>query len=408
MEYYNLKKDFKIFENNPGLVYLDSTATAQKPSVVTRGVQEYLEHDYSNIHRGAYSLAERSEKIYKKSKEKVAHFLHASSWREIIYTYNSSYALNIIAQTLRYNQKLQKWDTVLLSIVEHHANIVPWLILKEEIGIHIEYIGLKDDFSLDFDDFEKKLDANVKVVSLTHVSNVTGTVFDVSKIGWYIKTKNPDIIFIIDASQSVPHFDVNVEKIGCDFLFFTGHKVMSDSGIWVLWWKESHLKELDVVFSWWWAIAKVEEQCFISNVLPDKFEPWTPNLSGAVSLLKAFEYIEQLWWYQYIEAYEWELTQYILEKFSQTQCRLQLIWSTKMENRVWVFSFVVDWVHAHDVADYMAEHNICIRAWQHCAEPYMNSLWLKHTCRMSVYVYNTKKDIDKFFEVLEKCVLELK
>lgn len=407
MSNYNLKQDFKIFENNPGLVYLDSTATTQKPEYVTSGIKEYLENDYWNIHRGFHPLAERSEKLYIDSKKKVAEHIWAQSWREVIYTFNSTYASNLLIGSLKKSGYFQKWDKILVSIVEHHANIVPWLILKEEIGIEIEYIWIKDDFSLDFDDLENKLDDKVKVVSLTHVSNVTWEVFDLEAVGRRVREQNSDILFIVDASQSVPHFKVDIQKIGCDFLFFTWHKLMADSGIGVLWWKEKLLKDMKPAISWGGAISWVKEQEFQFWGLPDKFEPGTPNLSGAVSLLKAFKYIENIGWYEKIVEIEDELTEYTLEKFKNLES-IELIGSAQSKNRIGVFSFVVKWIHSHDIADYMAENNICIRSWQHCAEPLMGHFDLHNTCRISLYIYNDTKDIDDFFNVLEKCILELK
>ena len=411
----NLKKDFRIFENNPGLVYLDSTATTQKPGYVVDGVKDYLENDYGNIHRWFHPLAERSEKLYIDSKKKTAEFIGAESWREIVYTFNSTYASNLLITSLRRSGYFQKWDKVLLSIVEHHANVVPWLILKEEIGIEIEYIQVKDDFSLDFDDLEEKLDERVKAVSLTHVSNVTGTIFDLERVGRMIAHPlTPSLVrrgdrkplFIVDASQSVPHFEVDVQKLGCDFMFFTGHKLMADSGIGVLWWKEGILKDMKPSISWGGAISRVEEQWFKLSGLPDKFEPGTPNLSGAVSLLKAFEYIENIWGYEKIVEIEDELTEYALEKFKKIE-NIELIGSSTLENRIGVFSFVIPGIHSHDIADYMVESNICIRSGQHCAEPLMNHIHLHNTCSMSLYIYNDTKDIDDFFNVLEKCIEEL-
>jgi cysteine desulfurase/selenocysteine lyase len=206
----NFKADFPIFSNNPDLIFFDSTATSQKPKMVIDGITEFLSNDYSNIHRGMYDIAQNSEALYKQSKVKTAEVLNAPSWKEIIYTFNSTYALNLLSQTLRRNHKLVKGDTVLLSIVEHHANIVPWLILKEEIGINVEFVNVDSNYDLDFEDFEKKYNKSVKVISLTHVSNVTGQVFDLQRVG---KLKRPDTIFVVDASQSVPHMKVDVQEI---------------------------------------------------------------------------------------------------------------------------------------------------------------------------------------------------
>ena len=399
----NIKKDFPILNKN-NIVFLDSTASTQKPSHVIDWIKDYLENSYSNIHRWAYNIAEISEDLYNESKEKVSDFIWANSSREIIYTYNSNYAVNIITQTLRFNKVLKKWDKVLLSIVEHHANIVPWLILKEELWIEIEYIWIDENYDLDMNDFDKKYDDSVKIISLTQVSNVTGQIFELEKI-W--KQKREDTLFIIDASQSIPHFDIDVQKLNCDFLFFTWHKLMADTWIWILWWKQELLKKLRPIFSWWWAINKVEETCFKEASIPDKFEAGTPNITGAVSLLKALEYIESLWWYSKLENIENELVEYSLKKFNKRK-NIKLIWSNKSQNRVWVFSFIIEWVHSLDIADFLAWKNICIRAWQHCAEPFLNTMWLKHTCRMSLYIYNTTDDINRFFEVLDEAILELK
>lgn len=393
----NLRKDFPIFKNNPWLVFLDSTSSNQKPLYVIEGISDYLSNNYSNIHRWFYDIAINSEKMYFDSKKKVAEFLWGVDFKEIIYTYNSNYALNIISQTLRLNKVLKSGDKVLVSIVEHHSNIVPWLILKEEIWIEIEFVKITDNYDLDFLDFEKKYDEKVKVIALTHVSNVTGQIFDIEKI-W--KLKKEDTLLIVDASQSFPHIKIDVKKLNCDFLFFTAHKVMADSWLWVIWWKGELLEKYKPIFSWGWAINEVKEQCFKSGALPFKFEPWTPNISWAVSLLKALEYIEKIWWYQKIEQIEAELIEYSLKEFNKRPY-IKLIWSKNSENRVWVFGFYIDWVHALDIADTMAENNICIRAGQHCAEPFMDYLGIKSSARMSLYIYNNREDINKFFEVLD-------
>lgn len=393
----NLKKDFPIFKNNPDLIFLDSTASAQKPEYVINRISDYLSNSYSNIHRWLYDIAINSEKIYFDSKKKIETFLWWVDFKEIIYTYNSNYALNIISQTLRLNKVLKFGDKVLVSIVEHHSNIVPWLILKEEIWIELDFVKITDSFDLDFADFEKKYDEKVKVIALTHVSNVTWQIFNLERV-W--KLKRDDTLFIIDASQSFPHFKVDVKKLNCDFLFFTAHKVMADSWLWVIWWKKTLLEKYNPIFSWGWAINEVKETCFKSSALPFKFEPWTPNITWALSLIKALEYIENIWWYEEIEKIEKELIEYTLKEFNKRPY-LKLIWSKNNENRVWVFSFYIDGVHSLDIADVMAENNICIRAGQHCAEPFMDYLWIKGSARMSLYIYNTKSDIDKFFEILD-------
>ena len=418
----SLKNDFPIFQNNPELVYLDSTASTQKSAYMIEGLKKYLENDYSNIHRGAYSLAERSEKMYENSKKKIAEFLGAESWREVIYSFNSTYASNLLVSSIARTWILKKWDKVLISIVEHHANVVPWLILKEQIGIEIDYIKVDKNFGIDFEDLEKKLDdPKVKIVSMTHVSNVTGEVFDLERVGNMIKNITPSAfqaaspkpkgsndkrLFIIDASQSFPHMKVDVKKLQCDALFFTGHKFWADSWIGVLWGKKDFLENLEPWISWGWAIDWVKKGEFKSTKLPDRFEPGTPNLSWAVSLLKALEYIENIWWYKEVEQIEHDLVSYFLETYQAFEYKekITIIGWENPETKVWVFSFTVQWIHAHDIADCLAEAWICIRAWQHCAEPLMIELWISSSCRVSFWIYNDENDIDRFFEELWKCI----
>jgi cysteine desulfurase/selenocysteine lyase len=399
----NIKKDFPIFTNNPGLIYMDSTSSTQKPSLVIEWIKDYLENNCSNIHRGMYDIAEKSEKVYDDSKKKVCELIWWSSYKEVIYTYNSTYAANIITQSLRLSNKLQKWDKVLISIVEHHANIVPWLILKEEIGIEVEYIELDKNYNLDFEDFEKKYDDKVKIISMTHVSNVTGQIFDLERV-W--KLKRDDTLFIVDWSQSIPHFEVDVKKINADFLFFTAHKILAETWLWILWWKKELLEELKPIFSGGWAIWRVTEDSFNYAKLPYKFEPGTPNIIWAISLLKAIEYIEEIWWFKKIEKIENDLVEYTLEKFSERK-EIKIIWSNNSKNRVWVFSFMIDTIHSDDIADIMAENNICIRSWMHCAHPFLKKIDVAHTSRMSLYIYNTREEIDKFFEVLDFIIKKL-
>lgn len=406
----SIKKDFPIFVNKPDLIYLDSTATSQKPSHVVDGVAEYLSSSYANIHRGSYEISEISEKLYEDSKAIVAKSIGAENWKEVVYTWNSTYALNILAQSIWRTGLLKKWDKVLVSIVEHHANVVPWLILKEDYGIEVDYIEIDENYAIDFNDFRSKLDDNVKVVSLAHVSNTTGQVFDLENVNSLLSMRygNNRPLFIVDGSQSVPHFQVDVKKIWCDAMFFTGHKIFADSGIGVLWAKEQLLDTLKPIFSGGGAIGYVNKWEFThSEKLPDKFEPGTPNLSWAVSLLRAFEYIESIGWYTELERIEDELVEYALGKFEKNT-DIQLIWGKNPATRVGVFTFYVEGVHSFDISDYLADHHICIRAGQHCAEPFMQHQGQKHTCRMSLHIYNTLEDIDKFFDILHNAINDLK
>jgi len=406
----NIKQDFPIFQTHPDLVYLDSTATSQKPEMVIDGVADYLRSSYANIHRGSYDISELSEKFYEDSKKIVARHIGAESWREIIYTGNSTYALNLLAQSIWRTWLLKKWDKVIVTIVEHHANVVPWLILKEDYGIDVEFVSVDENFDIDYSDLKSKLDEKVKIVSLTHVSNTTGQIFDIEKVAYMLKARywKQKPLLIVDGSQSVSHFQVDVSKLWCDAMFFTGHKVFADSWIGVLWAKQELLMSLKPIFSGGGAIGEVKQKSFThSNKLPDKFEPGTPNLSWAVSMLKAFEYIESIWGYSKMEQIESDLVSYCLQWFANIP-EVTLIGSLKSQNRVWVFTFAIAWIHSFDISDYLAEKNICIRAGQHCAEPFMDYVWQTHTCRMSLQVYNTKEDIDVFFKSLKAVINDLK
>ncbi|MCK9272577.1 cysteine desulfurase [Candidatus Gracilibacteria bacterium] len=407
----NYKLDFPIFENNPGLVYLDNAASAQKPGYVIDGIKHFLEHDYANIHRGAYNLSEKSEELYENSKKKVAEFIKASSWQEINYTYNSTYAFNLLTSSFKKSGILKKGDKVLLSIVEHHANIVPWLILKEEIGIEVDFVNVDKDYNLDLDDLKNKLDSSVKVVSLTYVSNVTGVIFDLERVALTLTLSqrerglNEKPIFILDASQAVPHFRVDIEKINCDFMIFTAHKVMADTGLGVLYGKKELLKKLTPAWGGGGSINWVRKEEFSPSGLPFRFEPGTPNITGAVSLLKALEYIEQIGGYEEIEKKEKELVKYFLEKLEKFKGKIELIGSYKLDNRIGVFTFHIAGMNSSDIADIMAENKICVRAGHHCTEPLMDNCGVKTTFRVSLYFYNDLEDIDKFFDVLEKKIL---
>lgn len=396
----DLKNNFPIFANNPGIVYLDNAATTQKPSYVIDGISNFLSNDYANIHRGAYVLSERSEELYFASKEKIAKTIW---WKasEIIYTFNATYAFNILAQSMARSWMLKKWDKILISIAEHHANVVPWQILQEDIWIQIEYVNLDKNFDIDLEDFEKKYDDKVKLVSFSFVSNVTGTIANLKAIWEKIR---PDTYFAIDASQAIPNFNFDVKDLNADFVSFTGHKMMALTGIGVLRIKKDILKNMIPSIGGWGSIKHVDKQWFQPLIWNEWFEAGTPNLAGAVSMLKALEYIDNIWWYDFIFAREKELTKYALEKFNQLKDKIILVGKKTEENRLGVFSFVhTNKMPVNRIGEIFAEHNICIRAWWHCAHPLLQELGYNNwTCRMSLYFYNDFADIDKFFEILKE------
>ncbi|MEF2174980.1 MAG: cysteine desulfurase [Candidatus Absconditabacteria bacterium] len=392
----SLKLDFPIFENNPGLVYLDNAATTLKPQLVIDGISDYLANDYANIHRGSYSLSQKSEEMYFYSKRVVANVLGGKE-HEIVYTYNSTYAFNILATTLVKSGYLKKGDKVLLSIAEHHANIVPWILISQEYGIVIDYIDITPNYEIDLNSLKDKYDDSVKLISLTHVSNVTGSVTDLKAVKSILRD---DTLFCVDGSQAVPNFKVDVNEIGCHFYIFTGHKVMASTGIGVLWIKREILKTLKSSIGGGGSILEVTKNDFTYAKGYESLEPGTTNLVGAVSLIKAFEYIEKIGGFEKVEQIEKKLTAYTLEKFHAIKDKVVLL-GNYSSDRIGVFSFsLLNGTEMRLFGEELANENICVRCGGHCAHPLHTQAGLKGTCRMSLYIYNDEKDIDKFFEQL--------
>ncbi|MCX6823653.1 MAG: aminotransferase class V-fold PLP-dependent enzyme [candidate division SR1 bacterium] len=392
-----MKKDFPIFKNNPGLVFLDNAASSQKPQYVIDGVSEFVSHDYANIHRGLYSLSEKSETAYHHSKELVGELLNCKA-SEIIYSYNSTYAINLIAQSLVISDILKTGDTVLLGIREHHSNILPWQILAEKKGFNIEFFNINDEYEIDRNDFDQKYSDNVKVVSVAHVSNVTGKIYDVKKI----KSKlRDDTFFLVDGSQSVPNFPVDVQDIGCDCLVFTGHKMMAYTGIGVIFLKKEWIRKLVPAFRGGGTVEDVDIQGHTLANNSDKFEAGTPNIIGAVSLLKALEYIKSIGGMKKIREHEQKLVKLCLAGFAKYQDKIEILGPINTD-RVAVFSFLLaNNTNFNNIGETFSDANIAIRCGGHCAYPLHKHFKKPGTCRMSAYLYNDESDIAKFFDVLD-------
>ena len=397
----NLKSDFPIFANNSGLVYLDNAASTQKPKFVIDGVSDFVSKDYANIHRWLYSLSERSEEIYHKSKEEVAKFINCRA-SEIFYSYNSTYGINIVAQALANSWFIKKWDNILLGIREHHSDILPWMILSEKFGFWIRFIWIWDDYDIDRNDFETKYDDTVKLVACAQISNVTWSIYDMKKLKSKLKSGT---FFMIDGSQSVPNISVDVKDIWCDCLVLTWHKMLAYTGIWAVYLTLDWIKKLMPMFGWWGTVQDVSQDSYDFFSTNEKFESGTPNIIGAVSLLKSIEYINSIWWIQFIRENELKLIDYALDKFKSLDKKVNLIWPVNAENRIGVFSFnIPSNKNQNMIWETFAEKNICIRCGGHCAYPLHKFLSKNWTCRMSLYFYNDKEDIDQFFNVLENII----
>lgn len=395
------KKLFPIFDKNPKLVYLDNAASTQKPKTVINWVSDFLKNDYANIHRWLYSLSERSEELYYESKCKLAELINCKP-SEIIYSYNSTYCINLLAQALVNNLKLWKWDKVLLWIWDHHSNILPWQTLSKTFWFDIEFIKETIDFEIDWKDFKKKFNKKVKIISLSHVSNVTGQIMEIEKIRQEIWEK---VFFMVDWSQSVPHFPVDIEQIQCDALIMTGHKMMAQTWLWMMYLKREWIKELNPLILWWWTVKDVDIKNFLLQNNADKWEAWTPNIVWAISLLKALETIKQLGWMDEIRKHEKSLIKILSEWFEKRKDSVKLLWNLSPKNRIWTYSFIInDENNFNKIWEIFSKNNICIRTWWHCAYPLHKSLNVWWSARLSTYLYNDQEDIKRFFEVLDEIV----
>lgn len=393
------RKLFPIFDKHPDLVYLDNAASTQKPKAVIDWVSDFLKNDYANIHRGLYSLSEKSEELYYESKCKLAVLINCKP-SEIIYSYNSTYCINLLAQALVNSWKLWKWDKVLLWNREHHSNILPWQTLSKIFWFKIEFINKDMDYDIDRKDFDKKFDKKVKVVSFSHVSNVTWQIMEIEKVRQRIWE---NVFFMVDWSQSVPHFPVDIEQIQCDALIMTWHKMMAQTGLWMMYLKRELIKELNPLILWWWTVKDVSIDKFSLQNNADKREAWTPNIVWAISLLRALDTIEQLWWIEKLRKHEKNLIKVLCEWFEKRKDRVRLIWNYEHNNRIWTFSFIInDENNFNKIWEFFSKNNICIRTWWHCAYPLHKSLNIWWSARISTYLYNTQKDIEKFFKCLDE------
>ena len=418
------RSDFPIFTTHPDLVYLDSASSAHKPQAVIDSISRFFATDYANIHRWAYDLSMESSGLYDRAKSAVAKKLNATP-AEIVFTYNATYAFNLIAQGLVKSGFLVKWDTILLSKVEHHANIVPWQIIAAEYGIQIDWIDIHPHGTLDYDSLEQKL-PNAKVLSITGASNVTGEVLDLDRVKNIFKKCGFDSalplvggagggtpprlpykernrpLFILDGSQRFPHMETDVVQYGIDFFVATGHKVMSDTGIGFYYGRKDLLQKMDPAFCGGGAINSVTTEWYTPAGLPFRHEPGTPHIAGAVSLLAALDYIDSIGGFATIEKYEQELIEYALGLFATLPSSIRLLGSKNPENRLGVFSFFFDGKHPNDIAEMLADAGICVRSGHHCTDVLHTALGIWGSLRVSLYLYNTSEDVDKLVEKLMK------
>jgi len=390
-----IRAQFPIFTKNPTLVYLDSAATSQKPETVISTVSNFYKNHNANIHRGIYSLSQKATDMYEQTRLKVAKFVGSQNASEIIFTGNTNQSINLVAQGWA-EKRLQKDDIIVLSEMEHHANVVPWIRLAKEKGIKLVYLPVDENFRLNYKkiltvtkNFEK-----IKLVAVTHASNVLGTVNPVKDIIQFLKTNNIQAKVLLDVAQSIPHIDINVNDIGCDFVAFSSHKMFGPSGVGVLWARMHLLEEMDPVFVGSQMITTVTKENYVLSHIPERFEVGTGNLEGVIGLGAAIDFINQIG-RENICHYEDELTNYGLTLFSRLYPYVSLYGPRNHVKRLGIFSFNVKNVHAHDVAEILNRNNICVRSGHHCAQILLGKIQEPATVRASVSIYNTAEDLDK-------------
>lgn len=392
----DFKKDFPIFENRD-ISYLDSGATSQKPQYVINAIEEFYKKFNANPHRGAYSLSLEATEQYENTREKIAKFINARNKEEIIFSKNASESLNLIAYSYGLSN-LKQNDEVVLSIMEHHSNLVPWQFVTKQTNSILKYMYINNEFELSKEEIESKITDKTKVVGITHISNVLGTINNVKEIIKYAHKKGA--IVIVDASQSIPHTKVDVQDLDADFLVFSGHKMFAPLGIGVLYGKKELLNKMPPFLMGGDMIEYVYEQNTTYAPLPNKFEAGTQNVEGVVGLGAAIDYIESIG-YETINKEEQEVTEYAVNELSKLNF-IEMYVTPNKQNHSSVVSFNVRGVHPHDVASILDVNGVCIRSGNHCAQPLLRYMGMDSTCRASFSIYNTKEDVDKLVDALNK------
>jgi cysteine desulfurase/selenocysteine lyase len=398
----NLRKDFPILKrtvrDNKRLVYLDNASTTQKPNQVIDSITDYYRRYNSNIHRAVYALAEEATEAYEATRDKIATFINVKDRQEIIFVRGTTEAINLVAYAWG-RSHIKEGDIIVTTEYEHHSNIVPWQLLTQEKGAKLEYIGMGDNGELILDDLDKYLaTGKVKLVTFSLMSNVLGTITDADKI--IEKCEAAGVLTLIDAAQAVPHMKVDIEKLGCDFFAFSGHKMLGPTGIGVLWVRKSVLETMNPFHGGGDMIREVHKYETTWNDLPYKFEAGTPNIADVVGFGSAIDYLTKIGM-DNVREHEVELTKYAIEKLSEIK-GIHIYGTKDITKRGGVISFNFADVHPHDVAQIIDGEGIAVRSGHHCAQVLMERLDVAATSRASFYIYNTKEDVDALVNSLNK------
>jgi cysteine desulfurase/selenocysteine lyase len=394
-----LKKDFPILEqqvHGKRLVYLDSASSSQKPRPVLDAMEHVYETTYANVHRGVYTIGAETTRLYEEARAKVAGFINAPSPNGIVFTKNVTEAMNLVAYSWG-RANLHEGDAILLTEIEHHANLVPWLILKEERGIELRFLPMGDDYMLDLNDLDRLVDG-VKLVSVTAMSNVLGTLTPLRLLADAAHAAGAR--FLVDGAQHVPHLPTDVGAMDCDFLGFTGHKMLGPTGIGVLWAREELLEAMPAFLGGGEMIRDVRLDGWTPNDVPWKFEAGTMPIVEAIGLGAAIDYLSALGM-ETVREHEVSLTAYALRTLTERLGDdLTIYGPSEPAQRGGVLSFSLRDIHPHDISQVLDEHAVCVRAGHHCAKPLMRRLGVGATARASLYVYNDEADVDALADAL--------
>ncbi|TET99072.1 MAG: cysteine desulfurase [Anaerolineales bacterium] len=395
-----IRRDFPILEREtePGvkLVYLDNAATSQKPVQVIEAMDLYYRQMNANIHRGIHCLAEEATVAYEDGRKKIASFIGAESWREIVFTRNTTESLNLLAYSWG-RANLKAGDRILLTEMEHHSNIVPWQMLASEVGVTLDFVTLTDQGMLNQESYATLLEREPKLVSFTQMSNMLGTINPVTEMTE--QAHRAGAVVIIDAAQSVPHMPVDVQELGADFMVFSAHKMLGPTGIGILYGRKELLQEMPPFLGGGDMIKRVQLGGFTMNDLPYKFEAGTPAIAEGIGFGEAVDYLANLGM-EVVHQYEQALTAYALERLEEVP-GIQ-VYGPEAQDKGGVLSFTYDGIHTHDVAHILDSFGIAIRAGHHCAQPAHQHFDIDATSRASFYIYNVKEEVDHLIEGLYK------
>jgi len=391
-----IRTDFPVLNqkiHGNSLVYFDNGATTQKPEAVIDAINSYYRNDNANVHRGIHQLSDRATQGFEGARKKVAQFIGAPSERQIIFTRGTTESINLVATS--WGRKfISEGDEIILSEMEHHSNLVPWQLLAQEKGAKLKYIPITEDGTLDFKQFEPILNKRTKLIAITHMSNVFGTINPIKRI--IRMAKDRGIPVLLDAAQSVPHLPIDVEHLDCDFLAFSGHKMLAPTGVGVLYAKVARLENMDPYQGGGDMISSVWHDKSTWNEIPHKFEAGTPNIAGAIGLAAAIDYLQNIGM-ENTALYEQELTSYAIEKMMQIP-NMKIFGNAP--ERGGVLSFNIGNVHPHDLSHFLDQQGIAVRAGHHCAQLIMRKFDIAATTRASFYIYNTFAEIDYFIDQL--------